>query len=99
MQFGNLELQIMLLTGLIMVIQWMLVVVVPLIQVIFLIQLLIGIMSFIKQHIDCDKLYKGAMEKKVKVFYEALKWELPIDKKNTLAVSYTHLTLPTICSV
>ena len=42
------------------------------------------IMSFIKQHIDCDKLYKGAMEKKVKVFYEALKWELPIDKKNTL---------------
>ena len=24
------------------------------------------------------------MEKKVKVFYEAMNWELPLDKKNTL---------------
>ena len=42
------------------------------------------IMEFIKKHVDYDKLYKGAMEKKIKVFYEAMNWELPVDKKNTL---------------
>tara|TARA_B100001250_G_scaffold365975_1_gene347034 strand:+ start:1110 stop:3626 length:2517 start_codon:yes stop_codon:yes gene_type:complete len=42
------------------------------------------IMNFIKEYIDVDKLYKGALEKKVKVFYEALDWGLPLDKKNTL---------------
>ena len=42
------------------------------------------VMDFIVNHIDCDKLYKGAMEKKVKVFYEAMGWELPLNKINTL---------------
>ena len=42
------------------------------------------IMDFIKQHVDCNKLYKGAMEKKIKMFYESLNWDLPVNKKNTL---------------
>ena len=42
------------------------------------------IMDFIKQYVDYDKLYKGAMEKKIKMFYESLDWELPVNKINTL---------------
>ena len=42
------------------------------------------IMDFISEHIDYDRLYKGAMEKKIKMFYESLSWNLPIDKANTL---------------
>ena len=42
------------------------------------------IMNFIKQYIDYDKLYKGALEKKIKMFYGALQWDMPVDKKNTL---------------
>ncbi len=42
------------------------------------------IMNFIKEHIDYEKLYRGALEKKIKMFYEALDWNLPLDKKNTL---------------
>ena len=33
---------------------------------------------------DYEKLYKGALEKKIKMFYEALKWDMPVDKQNTL---------------
>ena len=42
------------------------------------------ILDIIEKYIDCDKLYKGALEKKIKMFYEALGWDLPIDKKNTI---------------
>ena len=42
------------------------------------------IMKFIEENIDYDRLYKGAMEKKIKMFYEALNWDLPVDKQNTL---------------
>ena len=42
------------------------------------------IIDFIKNHIDFNKLYKGAMEKKIKMFYESMNWELPVDKINTL---------------
>ena len=41
-------------------------------------------MNFIKQYIDYDKLYKGALEKKIRMFYEALQWDMPVDKANTL---------------
>ena len=44
----------------------------------------IEIMKFIEDNVDYDRLYKGAMEKKIRMFYEALNWELPVDKKNTL---------------
>ncbi len=42
------------------------------------------IMDFISENVDYDKLYKGAMEKKIKMFYEALDWSLPVNKQNTL---------------
>ena len=42
------------------------------------------VMNFIKEHIDYEKLFKRALEKKVRVFYDALKWEMPLDKELTL---------------
>ena len=41
-------------------------------------------MGFIEENIDYDKLYKGALEKKIRMFYEALDWDMPVDKINTL---------------
>ena len=42
------------------------------------------ITDFIEQYIDYEKLFKGALQKKIKMFYEALSWDLPVDKINTL---------------
>ena len=42
------------------------------------------IMEFIKQNVDYDKLFTRALEKKIRMFYEALNWEMPVDKINTL---------------
>jgi DNA polymerase elongation subunit (family B) len=42
------------------------------------------IMKFIEENIDYDKLYESALQKKIKVFYEALDWDMPVDKANTL---------------
>ena len=42
------------------------------------------IMDFINMYVDYDKIFKGALEKKIKMFYEALGWELPNNNKNTL---------------
>ena len=42
------------------------------------------ILDFITQYIDYEKLYDRGLHKKIKMFYEALDWSLPIDKKNTL---------------
>jgi len=42
------------------------------------------IMNFITKYVDYEKLYKGALEKKIRMFYEALKWDMPVDEKNTL---------------
>ena len=33
---------------------------------------------------DYDKLFERALEKKIRMFYEALKWDMPVDKANTL---------------
>jgi hypothetical protein len=41
-------------------------------------------MDFIKENIDYDKLFSRALEKKIRMFYEALKWDMPVDKANTL---------------
>ena len=38
----------------------------------------------INEYIDYGRLYRGALEKKIKMFYEALSWDLPVDKKNSL---------------
>ena len=42
------------------------------------------ILDFIEQHIDYEKLFERALQKKIKMFYEALKWDMPVDKINTL---------------
>ena len=42
------------------------------------------IMDFIIENIDYDKLFERALEKKISMFYEALKWDMPVDKINTL---------------
>ena len=42
------------------------------------------IMNFIEENIDYEKLFNSALLKKIRMFYEALKWDMPIDKKNTL---------------
>ena len=42
------------------------------------------ILDFIKENIDYDKLFERALQKKITIFYEALNWDLPVDKINTL---------------
>jgi len=42
------------------------------------------ITDFIEQYIDYDRLFEGALQKKIKMFYEAMSWDLPVDKINTL---------------
>ena len=42
------------------------------------------ITDFIEQYIDYDRLFEGALQKKINMFYEAMSWELPVDKVNTL---------------
>jgi DNA polymerase elongation subunit (family B) len=42
------------------------------------------IMEFIKQNIDYEKLFRRALLKKIRMFYEALDWDMPVDKINTL---------------
>ncbi len=42
------------------------------------------VVDFISTYIDYEKLYKGALEKKIRMFYEALQWDMPVDTKNTL---------------
>ena len=43
------------------------------------------IMDFIEENIDYDRLFEGALQKKINMFYGAMSWDLPVDKKNTLA--------------
>jgi DNA polymerase elongation subunit (family B) len=42
------------------------------------------IIDFIETYIDYDQLFEGQLKKKISMFYEALEWSLPLDKKNTL---------------
>ena len=42
------------------------------------------IMDFIKENVDYDKLFQRALLKKIRMFYESLNWEMPVDKINTL---------------
>ena len=42
------------------------------------------ITDFIEQYIDYDRLFEGALQKKINMFYGAMSWDLPVDKKNTL---------------
>jgi len=42
------------------------------------------ITDFIEQYIDYDRLFEGALQKKINMFYGAMSWDLPVDKINTL---------------
>ena len=39
------------------------------------------IMDFITQYIDRDKLFDKALRKKIQMFYDSMKWDMPVDKK------------------
>ena len=39
------------------------------------------IMDFITQYIDRDKLFNKALRKKIQMFYDSMKWDMPVDKK------------------
>ena len=41
-------------------------------------------MEFIQKNVDYEKLFERALQKKIRMFYEALNWEMPVDKINTL---------------
>ena len=42
------------------------------------------VMDFIEKYIDRDKLFDRALTKKIKMFYDALSWDMPVDKENTV---------------
>jgi DNA polymerase elongation subunit (family B) len=42
------------------------------------------IIDFINQYVDRDKLFDKALNKKIKMFYDAMSWDMPVDKKNTI---------------
>ena len=42
------------------------------------------IMEFIQKNVDYEKLFTRALEKKIRMFYDALGWDMPVDKINTL---------------
>jgi hypothetical protein len=41
------------------------------------------IMDYIEKHIDRDKLFNKALQKKIDMFYDSMKWVL-IDKQDSL---------------
>ena len=41
-------------------------------------------MDYIKKYVDYDKIFQGALEKKIKMFYQALTWDMHVDKSKTL---------------
>jgi len=42
------------------------------------------ILDWIETYIDRDRIFQGALEKKINLFYEAMEWSQPVDKQNTL---------------
>ena len=42
------------------------------------------ILDFIGEYVHHDKLFERALQKKIRMFYEALSWDLPNEKVNTL---------------
>ena len=41
-------------------------------------------MNFIKEYIDRDKIFNKALKKKIELFYQSMKWDMPIDKKTSI---------------
>ena len=42
------------------------------------------VLKYIKTYIDVDKMYNQALSKKINMFYQAMGWDNPIDKRYTL---------------
>ncbi len=42
------------------------------------------ILSFIEEYIDYNKIFKQGLQKKIKMFYDALKWSDPVDSQTSL---------------
>ena len=42
------------------------------------------ILKYIKIYIDVNKMYKQALSKKIDMFYQAMSWDKPVDKRYTL---------------
>ena len=42
------------------------------------------IIDFINQYVDRDKLFDKALKKKIQMFYDAMSWDMPVDKKNSI---------------
>ena len=42
------------------------------------------IMKFIRDYIHLDKIFKGQLQKKIDMFYGAMKWESPVDVETSL---------------
>ncbi len=42
------------------------------------------VLQYIKKYIDVDKLYNQALKKKIKMFYDAMGYGLPVDERYTL---------------
>ena len=44
----------------------------------------IDILSFIRQYINYDKIYKQALHKKIMMLYGSMDWDEPIDLSKTI---------------
>ena len=42
------------------------------------------IMDFIIKYVDRDKLFNKALKKKIQMFYDSMKWDMPVDKKTSI---------------
>ncbi len=42
------------------------------------------IIDFINQYVNRDKLFDKALKKKIELFYESMKWDMPVDKKSSI---------------
>ena len=42
------------------------------------------IIDFINQYVDRDKLFDKALNKKIQMFYDAMSWDMPVDKKSSI---------------
>jgi len=42
------------------------------------------IIDFINQYVDRDKLFDKALNKKIQMFYDAMSWDMPVDKKYSI---------------
>ena len=41
-------------------------------------------LKFVEDYVDRDKLYEGQLQKKIDMFYGALRWDKPTDSEQTI---------------